>query len=161
MISIRTSFPDQFTSRFDVPRVVMETALTPYDNSQSMKIIWKQTRGNVLPTDINYIFVHIAEVHKQSQLNQIREFDVRVNNENMVYTTVTEYLNDSSYVAWVGSPGWINISMIRTLWSTLPPLINAVESYVIRGFFELETQQLDGKLICFRDIVLFRNNFGV
>ncbi|KAL6335718.1 hypothetical protein AAG906_039481 [Vitis piasezkii] len=114
------------TSDYKLPGIVMATAATPANESES----WRISLGiDDDPSQKLYMYMHFAEV--QDLKGQIREFTISVN-------------DDESYAGPV-APGYLFQS--RTNRSMLPPIINAMEVYMIKEFSQSSTQQNDADAI--------------
>lgn len=116
----------------------MSTAATPKSENGSLEY-W-------LPKDNNsaryYVYLHIAEV-ENLQPNQSRRFTVSYGGEvfepkSLVFKQSTTLFSRSGHVG--GQPFIIS----RTPNSTLPPIINAIEVYVVKQFLQSDTLQTDG-----------------
>ncbi|KAL6312548.1 hypothetical protein AAG906_029511 [Vitis piasezkii] len=130
------------TSVYKVPGSVMATAVTPANESEP----W------VLSLDIDddpsqklYIYMHFAEV--EDLKGQIREFTVSVNDEPYSGPVSPRYLFSdtvsSKYSMSGSTTKKLFFSLKRTNRSTLPPIINAMEAYMIKEFPQSSTQQND------------------
>ncbi|XP_060670430.1 probable LRR receptor-like serine/threonine-protein kinase At1g05700 [Ziziphus jujuba] len=122
---------------YQLPSVVMSTAATPKSENGSLEY-W-------LPKDNNsaryYVYLHIAEV-ENLQPNQSRRFTVSYGGEvfepkSLVFKQSTTLFSRSGHVG--GQPFIIS----RTPNSTLPPIINAIEVYVVKQFLQSDTLQTD------------------
>ncbi|XP_074561940.1 putative LRR receptor-like serine/threonine-protein kinase At1g51810, partial [Curcuma longa] len=115
---------------FEVPSVVMQTAVTPV-NSSSIVIQWHSALGG----DVNQFFpiLHISEILDLSGTNQSRQFNICVNGLQWVGDTMSPvYLNSAAVYSLVPLPSspTYNISLEALSNSTLPPILNAFELYM-------------------------------
>ncbi|XP_042466304.1 probable LRR receptor-like serine/threonine-protein kinase At1g05700 [Zingiber officinale] len=114
---------------FEVPSVVMQTAVTPI-NSSSILITW-----DPLPGAVNQFFpiLHISEILDLAGTNQSRQFNIYMNGIHWLGDIMTpKYLySDAVYslLPFPSSPTY-NISLEALSNSTLPPILNAFELYV-------------------------------
>ena len=92
--------------------------------------------------------MHFAEV--EDLKGQIREFTVSVNDEPYSGPVAPTYLFSetvsSKYSMSGSTTKKLSFSLERTNRSTLPPIINAMEAYMIKEFPQSSTQQNDGRL---------------
>ncbi|XP_074556896.1 putative leucine-rich repeat receptor-like protein kinase At2g19210 [Curcuma longa] len=115
---------------FQVPSVVMQTAVTPIDSS-SLVFTWDPTPGNV-----NQFFpiLHISEIVDLSGTSQSRQFNIYVNGIRWLGNIMTPtYLTADAVYGDVPIPPFptYNISLEALSNSTLPPILNALEIYMI------------------------------
>ncbi|KAA8541723.1 hypothetical protein F0562_022875 [Nyssa sinensis] len=140
--SISTKFSnDSFSdNNYKPPSIVMETAVRPSNASGSVDFYWS-------PADSNsqfYVYMHFAEVEKL-QVNQTREFNVSVNGELWYGPLVPDYLSITTvYSQSPLSGSEISFSIYKTAKSTLPPIINALEIYMVKQLLQSPTNQEDG-----------------
>ena len=127
---------------YQVPQVVMSTAVTKFNINDPMFINWTVGGGN---TVTQYIYLHFAELEKL-QPNQSRQFSIFLNGKLWKGSFVPRYLSTTTVVNEPdGETGqqfqiWIN----QTETSTLPPILNAVEFYTLKQFLQAQTDQEDG-----------------
>ncbi|CAB4272492.1 unnamed protein product [Prunus armeniaca] len=125
---------------YQIPSVVMRTASTPKNPSDSLIIVLS------LPDkDAEYYsYLHFAEVESlqlnQSRLQQVSDgastsepFAPRYLSRNTIY---------DPYPRRSGGK-YVNISITRAENSTLPPILNAFEIYMVKHLVEAETNQED------------------
>lgn len=126
---------------YQVPSVVMCSAATPENPDDSMNIFW-------LPSDNNaqyQIYMHFAEVEKL-QANESRQLNITLYG-NLYYgpfspdymSAITIY----SVRAWSPTGEYIKFSILKDLNSTLPPILNAYEIYMVKPASQSETNQDD------------------
>lgn len=125
---------------YQPPAVVMNTAGTPKNASQSMDF-YLETED---PSIQFYVYMHFAEV-QILQANQSRQFNISLNGEHWYGPFSPNYLLTTT----VFSPTALNggnysFSLYKTGNSTLPPIINAMEVYSVKEFLQLQTEQIDG-----------------
>ncbi|KAL5547997.1 hypothetical protein UlMin_003228 [Ulmus minor] len=123
---------------FDVKR----TAFTPNVSSASMEI----TLNKLKTTSRYFFFMHFAELQKLRK-NQTREFNISINGDLWYGPLVPLYLDVTTIRSKYGdrpdSEGNIRIVFNQTQNSTLPPLINAMESFILKKFSGKMTNQED------------------
>lgn len=131
--------PDNQNS-FELPSVVMSTAIKPKNVNESLNFSWQ-------PTDQNaeyYIFMHFAEVEKL-QPNQTRFQYITKNGKIYNDLFALEYMYPATSYSSKAMSGGQDISIFKAENSTLPPILNAFEIYKVKKFVELDTSQGDGK----------------
>ena len=129
---------------YALPFSVMSNAFTIENDIDDMWRTWRDLNT----TSTYYLYMHISEL-SILQRNQSREFYIYVNGE-LCYGPVTpEYLHAITIPCIKGtmpsSEGKIIIGFNKTQSSTLPPLINAIESFELKQFLKQQTAQTDGK----------------
>ncbi|KAH0982490.1 hypothetical protein GBA52_009667 [Prunus armeniaca] len=127
--------------QFRLPSVVMSTASTPKNPSDSLSIVFSLPDTNAE----YYSYLHFAEVERL-QLNQSRLQYIIRNGDRTLEPFAPPYL--TSYVieskgAWSTNAQSANISIVGAENSTLPPILNAFEIYMVKHFVEAETNQED------------------
>ena len=128
----------------------MATAATPADESDFALGIESD------PSQKLYVYMHFAEVGDLK--GQIREFTIFVNDDVSFGGPVAPryHFSDTVYSNHSMSGSTTErlfLSLKRTNRSTLPPIINAMEVYMIKEFAQSSTQQNDGRfssvLLCY------------
>ncbi|XP_034696319.1 senescence-induced receptor-like serine/threonine-protein kinase isoform X2 [Vitis riparia] len=131
------------TSDYKLPRIVMATAATPANESEP----WNASLNiDDDPSQKLYMYMHFAEV--EDLKGQIREFTISVNDdESYAGPVAPAYLFSvtvySKYSVSGSTTNELSISLKRTDRSLLPPIINAMEVYMIKEFSQSSTQQND------------------
>lgn len=125
------------------PYSVMRNAFT-LGSLANMTISWFELNS----TFRYYFSMHFAEL-KKLQDNQYRAFTIYINEESFWDEPfVPEYLDTFTIYSNIGSKpdteGKIEVWFKPTENSTLPPLINALEIYVIKELSQQETNPADG-----------------
>ena len=123
----------------------MATAATPANESESWGISLDIDDD---PSQKLYMYMHFAEV--QDLKGQIREFTVSLNDDESWGGTVDpkylfSYTLDSKYSVSGSTTKKLSFSLTSTNRSMLPPIINAMEVYIIKEFSQSSTQQSDGR----------------
>ncbi|XP_042460720.1 probable LRR receptor-like serine/threonine-protein kinase At1g05700 [Zingiber officinale] len=114
---------------FQVPSVVMQTAVTPFHGS-SIVIKWDSLAGD----DVNQFFpiLHISDILDPSGSNLSRQFTVYVNGLRWVGGIMTPpYLYSAAVYSLAPLPSFptYNISIKALTSYTLPPILNAFELF--------------------------------
>uniref|UniRef100_A0A803NZA6 non-specific serine/threonine protein kinase n=1 Tax=Cannabis sativa TaxID=3483 RepID=A0A803NZA6_CANSA len=130
------------TNIFEPPSAVMSTAYTRNNSISYMGLNWKN-----LNTSSRYLFfMHFAELKKLKN-NQTREFDIFINGNLWFESLAPLYLKQNTIYSSKGKfpdiEGNIQIWFNKTSNSTLPPLVNALEIYVLKEMLQQETEQTD------------------
>ncbi|KAL6285560.1 hypothetical protein ACE6H2_009950 [Prunus campanulata] len=127
-------------NHYQLPSVVMSTAATPKNPSDhSLRII--------LPPNINAeycSYLHFAELERADP-NQSRLQQIILNGKLIYGAFAPPYLHTYTIFSASGlnTFGQYNISITRAKNSTLPPILNAFEIYMVKNFSEAETNQED------------------
>ncbi|MED6159278.1 hypothetical protein PIB30_040822, partial [Stylosanthes scabra] len=118
----------------------MSTAATPINSSASLDIVWNADTV----TDNFYCYLHFNEI-QELKANETRSIDIILNG-NRIYGPFTPQYRFTTTV-YISSPynGFktYQFSFLRTNVSSLPPIINAIEVYVVKDLSKLETQKDD------------------
>ncbi|XP_059630738.1 probable LRR receptor-like serine/threonine-protein kinase At1g05700 isoform X2 [Cornus florida] len=125
---------------YNPPSEVMSSAIKPNVSSDSLYFSWEP----VTPTDQFYIYLYFAEV-QVLQKNQTREFNIYLNGQQWYKEPVSpNYLSSTTvYSTSPSSYASYELSIIKTNNSTLPPIINAMELYVVKQFLQSQTDDKD------------------
>jgi senescence-induced receptor-like serine/threonine-protein kinase len=125
---------------YEIPSAVMQTAATSSGSLQTLDISWtsddKSSRFMVI--------LHISEIQYNLSSSDHREFDIIVNGVLMGHNIVPEkdFLGHAAFA--VGFDTSYTMSLRPTSRSTLPPLLNAFELYVVAPVTGLPTYSGDG-----------------
>ncbi|XP_010244372.1 PREDICTED: probable LRR receptor-like serine/threonine-protein kinase At4g29180 [Nelumbo nucifera] len=139
-ISLNTSsVVDGSGDGYRAPPMVMKTAVRPANGNGSLELYWNPTDSTLQ----YYIFMYFAELEKL-QSNQSRKLSISINGSPLLGSFVPRYLytttisNSSSL-----SRNELRVSIFKTTDSTLPPILNAIEVYVVKQFPESPTYRGD------------------
>ncbi|GMH17627.1 hypothetical protein Nepgr_019468 [Nepenthes gracilis] len=140
MTTISTlSIVDSGLNTFKLPSSVMRAAMTPKAGGNFLELYWTPAD----PTNEFYIFMHFAELEKL-QGNQSREFNITINDRLLYGPYVPVYLiADTVYSIKPLSGSRLTFNIKKTERSTLPPILNAVEFYMVKQLSQLVTNQGD------------------
>ncbi|XP_057424768.1 probable LRR receptor-like serine/threonine-protein kinase At4g29180 [Lotus japonicus] len=125
---------------YRAPFEVIRTAARPRNGSDTLEFSWTPDE----PSWEFYVYLYFAEVDDLHK-NQPRKFNISWNGSPLVESFVPQYLHAttlSNSKPLVASKH--RISIHKTEDSTLPPILNAVEIYVVRQRDELPTFEQDG-----------------
>ncbi|XP_023643522.1 receptor-like protein kinase At3g21340 isoform X2 [Capsella rubella] len=126
---------------YEPPQIVMGSASTPISTSAPWNFTWFLPS----PTTKFYMYMHFGEIETLDSSDN-REFNVALNGE-LLYeryspsTLVMRTLSDATAQQCEG--GKCLLELTKTLNSTLPPLINALEVFTVIDFSHLETNEDD------------------
>ncbi|KAK1699303.1 hypothetical protein QYE76_016000 [Lolium multiflorum] len=128
---------------FEVPKVVMQTAVTPLNRSTNLEIYWDPVPLPHDPSPGHFIIMHFSELQILPR-NALREFYLSINSVKLsddvrlFYLGVGVLSNESPY-----RDSHYNISIVATANSTLPPVINALELFFAMSTSNLATDSRD------------------
>ncbi|KAG7636683.1 Protein kinase domain [Arabidopsis thaliana x Arabidopsis arenosa] len=125
---------------FQPARFVMNTATSPEDLSQDIIFFWEPKD----PTWKYFVYMHFAEVVELPS-NETREFKVLLNEKEINMSSfIPRYLyTDTLFVQNPVSGPKLEFRLQQTPRSTLPPIINAIETYRVNEFLQSPTDQQD------------------
>ncbi|OMO66489.1 hypothetical protein COLO4_30543 [Corchorus olitorius] len=118
---------------YQPPLLAMKTACVPANASQPLYFLINSTN----PIDQYYLYMHFAEI-ETLKANQSREFNISINGQLFYGPYSPKYLISDSIYSTVALGGGL-ITIERTKNSSLPPIVNAIEIYVVKEFLELQT----------------------
>ncbi|XP_057733753.1 LRR receptor-like serine/threonine-protein kinase IOS1 [Arachis stenosperma] len=127
-------------NHYKPPAVVMSTAAAPANSSASLDLMWE-------PNNVDeqyYVYMHFNEVQKLAA-NQTRSFNITMNGKFWFGPLVPAYQSTTTIYSPSAVTGATNytVSLFRTEKSSLPPIVNAIEIYLVKDFSQLETHQDD------------------
>ena len=125
---------------YKLPSTVMETAVRPINANDSLD--FDLDTGDA--TLVLEVYLHFAELEFLPQ-NQHREFNIDVNGNIGNKSVVPIYLSSTTELVRVRGPK-LNFSIHKTPKSTLPPILNAMEVYIVKDFLYEPTDQEEGML---------------
>uniref|UniRef100_A0A453Q9B4 Malectin-like domain-containing protein n=1 Tax=Aegilops tauschii subsp. strangulata TaxID=200361 RepID=A0A453Q9B4_AEGTS len=127
-------------NNYDAPSAVMRSASTPV-NASRMDISWSADASMGVGVDTKYsLALYFAELEA---VQGLRQFDVSVDNNQLVAAFSPTYLLANVIPAIVQGSGEHSISLLATSKSVLPPLINAMEIFMVWPLNESTTASLD------------------
>ncbi|KAL5581642.1 hypothetical protein UlMin_014084 [Ulmus minor] len=124
---------------YQPPSLVMATAMAPENASGPFSFFMRPAN----PTAQYYVYLHFAEVEKL-EANQSREFNIYQNGEfwngpiSLDYLAITTISSTSPV-----SGERIDYDFYRTETSTHPPILNALEAYIVVNSSESLTDERD------------------
>ncbi|KAF6996941.1 hypothetical protein CFC21_013215 [Triticum aestivum] len=138
----RKVIPD---SLFEVPTVVMQTAMRARIVSGGLGLSWDPEPQPKNPSPGYITIMHFSELHVLP-FNAIREFHINLNGVSWYPNNVLpKYLSGTAiYNSFPSLKSHYNISIMPTARSTQPPIINAIEIYTVITTTNLGTDSVDG-----------------
>jgi len=131
------------TDAYDVPSAVMQNAATP-SNSSIINFSWDPSDHSVNISSRYFFVFYFAELQSVAS-NELRQFDIIVNNSTWNKKPYTPpYLFADSFSGMVQGQAQYNISLFATKNATLPPILNAMEIYLVKLIDEIATDPGDG-----------------
>ncbi|XVF26888.1 hypothetical protein REPUB_Repub14bG0058600 [Reevesia pubescens] len=128
---------------FQPPSAVMRTAATPKNASQPIDIFWDADNS----TAQFYVYMHFAEV-KQLQDKEHRQLNISLNGNLWYGPFTTNYLSTTTiYTPSALTGGQYQFSIYKTDNSSLPPILNALEVYMVKELLQSETDPMDVEAI--------------
>lgn len=120
----------------------MATAATPLNANGTLNISWTLEP----PTTQFYSYMHFAEL-QTLRANSTREFNVTLNGKYTYGPYSPKPLKTETVFDRIPEQcdgGACNLQVVKTLESTLPPLLNAIEAFTVIDFPQIETNGDDG-----------------
>uniref|UniRef100_F6HY75 non-specific serine/threonine protein kinase n=1 Tax=Vitis vinifera TaxID=29760 RepID=F6HY75_VITVI len=141
---------------FKLPGIVMSTAATPKNESEPLSFFLDMD----YPSQRFYLFMHFSEV-LQLQGNQSRVFTIWLNGTLWNDPVVPKRCSSTRIFRTNSVKGSrLLFSLVKTDESTLPPIINALEVYVIKEFSQSTTDQDDVEAIKkIKSVYMVRRNW--
>ncbi|CAN6346591.1 unnamed protein product [Urochloa humidicola] len=146
VISTTNTVNNLYNDPFEAPSKVMQTAATPRNASNSLKFYWnsKPQPKDPFPGYIAVMYFSELQVLPDGAL---RQFDFNVNGRTRIKDYSPPYLRSGTLYTIGDSPyrGYTryNVSLDATANSTLPPIINAVETFTVISTTEVGTDPQD------------------
>lgn len=130
---------------FELPQIIMSSAATPKNASEPMEFS-VDVRDSSLQL---YVYLHFAELEVLAA-NESRQFNISLNGKFIHGPVVPKYLSTSSIYSesvMNGDNGKYVFTLYKTGQSTLPPILNAIEFYIVKPLPQQETDEVDGMCI--------------
>ncbi|XP_050231690.1 probable LRR receptor-like serine/threonine-protein kinase At1g05700 [Mercurialis annua] len=122
---------------FNLPSKVMQTAVRPMNVNESINFHFSMGE----PFINFYIYMHFAEI--ESIPSQSRAFNITVNGQ-LLEEVVLKYLQSTTITTPQSIRGAeLTISLTKLSNSSFPPIINAMEIYLVNKFWQNPTYQTD------------------
>ena len=140
--TLKTSNPIDSLNRTEywLPSTVMSTAARPKIGTESLEFQFEI--GD--PKLEFYVYMHFAEVEELKE-NEFREFNITLNGNLLAKSVKPNYLLSSTVNSSQSIRGSkLVFSMHKKSNSTHPPILNAMEIYIVKIFWQAPTDQEDG-----------------
>jgi Malectin-like domain len=138
--NISTSSTVDSDEDFVTPSIIMQTAATTSNVLLSLDLSWSSSDRSTM----FYVILHFSEIQNISS-TAFREFSIYSEGSLVSNSTVPSKLSAKSAAFTDNGYTEHNLSLKATLMSTLPPLLNAVELYIITPSTGILTNDTDGK----------------
>ncbi|CAL4890003.1 unnamed protein product [Urochloa decumbens] len=143
------------TDAFDVPSAVMQNAATPTNGSR-IDFSWNPSDPSVNISSRYFFVFYFAELLSAAS-NEQRQFDIIVDNSTWNTKPYTPpYLFAESFSGTVKGQAGHSISLVATKNAKLPPILNAMEMYLVKPISETATDPGDA-----RAMMAIQETFGV
>ena len=126
---------------YELPHGVMATGATPLNEKETLNMKWDVEP----PTAKSYIYMYFAEL-KTLRANDTREFNMTLNGEYKYgpYSPIPLEAQTITAEEQQCDEGACLLQLVKTLNSSLPPLLNAMEIFTVIDFPQMETNDDDG-----------------
>ncbi|KAL8260851.1 hypothetical protein R6Q59_024900 [Mikania micrantha] len=133
-----------------VPSRVMWNAITPTISTDNISIMWNTStprpENSIFISTYNIFYLHFYEVEILKS-NQTREFSIYLNGNHLYgpFSPSTTNITSIKFTTppFTGFSESYKLEINKTLTSTLPPLINAIEIYIPMHFQLQKTEDQD------------------
>lgn len=134
---INTTLTVNVSNPFEPPKAVFRTALTPKNSNKPLDIyVYTPIPGKV------HLYLHFAEI-QSLQPNDTREFDILLSG-NIFSAAYSPKMLQIDTVSNESPMEGYELKLVKTKRSTLPPILNAMETYSVMEFPYPETNPNDG-----------------
>lgn len=142
-ISATSVVQNYLTDAYDVPSAVMQNAAAPVNGSR-IDFSWDPSDPSVNMSSRYFFVFYFSELQSVAS-NALRQFDIIVNNSTRNTKPYTPpFLFADSISGIIQGQEKYNISLVATKNATLPPILNAMEMYLIKPISETATDPKDG-----------------
>lgn len=125
---------------YHLPSAVMKTAVRPTNENDSLEFEFDTGQ----PTSESYVYMHFAEIEVLNE-NESRAFDITLNGKLWAEYVTPTYLQSNTIDGNQSIRGSkLKFSMHKKPNSTPPPILNAMEIYIVKEFLHSPTNQDDG-----------------
>jgi hypothetical protein len=141
-ISATSVVQNNLTDVYDVPSAVMQSAATV--NGSRIDFSWGSSDPSVNISS-SYFFVFYFSELQNVRSNALRQFDIIINNKTWNTQPYTpQFLFADSFSGIVQGLASYSVSLVATKNATLPPILNAMEMYLVKPITEVATDPGDG-----------------
>ena len=127
---------------YDVPPSVMQNAATV--NSSRIDFSWSPSDPSVNISSKYFFIFYFAEL-QNVRSNAVRQFDIIINNKTWNKQPYTPTFQVTDYFSGIlhGMENY-GVSLVATKNATLPPILNAMEMYLVKPITAVATDPGDG-----------------
>ncbi|CAJ1955352.1 unnamed protein product [Sphenostylis stenocarpa] len=130
---------------YHLPSAVMQTAVRPKNENDSLEFDFDTGH----PTSDSYVYLHFAEIEELKE-NESRAFEITLNGKILSESVTPKYLLSTTIDSKQAIRGnKLKFSMYKKPNSSHPPILNAMEIYIVKEFLHLPTDSEDVKAIMF------------
>ncbi|VAI43875.1 unnamed protein product [Triticum turgidum subsp. durum] len=153
-ISATSPIHNNLRAVYDVPPSVMQNAATV--NSSRIDFSWNPSDPSANISSKYFFIFYFAELQHVPS-NVVRQFDIIVNNKTWNRRPYTPTFLFTNYFSGVvqGMESY-SVSLVATKNATLPPILNAMEMYLVKPITAVATDPGDA-----RAMMAIQDNFGV
>ncbi|VAI55434.1 unnamed protein product [Triticum turgidum subsp. durum] len=139
---------------YDVPSSVMQNAATV--NSSRIDFSWNPSDPSVNISSKYFFIFYFAEL-QNVRSNAVRQFDIIINNKTWNKQPYTPTFQVTDYFSGIlhGMENY-SVSLVATKNATLPPILNAMEMYLVKPITMVATDPGDA-----RAMMAIQDDFGV
>uniref|UniRef100_A0A0E0G191 non-specific serine/threonine protein kinase n=1 Tax=Oryza nivara TaxID=4536 RepID=A0A0E0G191_ORYNI len=142
-ISATSVVQNYLTDVYDVPSAVMQSAATV--NSSRINFTWDPSDPSVNISSKYFFVLYFSELQSVPS-NGLRQFDIIVNNNTWNTQPYTPpFLFADSLSGTVQGLASYSVSLVATKNATLPPILNAMEMYLVKPLTEFATDPRDAR----------------
>ncbi|XP_045085680.1 probable LRR receptor-like serine/threonine-protein kinase At1g05700 isoform X1 [Aegilops tauschii subsp. strangulata] len=140
---------------YDVPSSVMQNAATV--NSSRIDFSWSPSDPSVNISSKYFFIFYFAEL-QNVRSNAVRQFDIIINNKTWNKQPYTPTFQVTDYFSGIlhGMENY-SVSLVATKNATLPPILNAMEMYLVKPITMVATDPGDAA----RAMMAIQDDFGV
>jgi len=140
LISTSSTIDSVDHTAYHLPPEAMKTAVRPTNENGSLEFEFDTEH----PTSDSYVYLHFAEIEKLKE-NESRVFDITLNGQILSESVTPKYLQSTTIESAQAIRGSkLKFSIHKKPSSTHPPILNAMEIYVVKEFLHSPTDQEDG-----------------
>ncbi|CAN6247177.1 unnamed protein product [Urochloa humidicola] len=143
------------TDAYEVPSSIMQNAVIPANGSR-IDFSWNPSDPSVNISSRYFFVFYFAELLSVAS-NELRQFDIIVDNSTWNTKPYTPpYLFAESFSGTVQGRAVHSVSLVATRNAKLPPILNAMEMYLVKPISETATDPGDA-----RGMMAIQETFGV
>uniref|UniRef100_A0A8R7QPG1 Malectin-like domain-containing protein n=1 Tax=Triticum urartu TaxID=4572 RepID=A0A8R7QPG1_TRIUA len=153
-ISATSVIQNNLRDVYDVPSSVMQNAVTA--NSSRIDFSWNPSDPSVNISSKYFFIFYFAELQTVGS-NAVRQFDIIINSKTWNKQPYTPTFQVTDYFSGIlhGMENY-SVSLVATKNATLPPILNAMEMYLVKPITAVATDPGDA-----RAMMAIQDDFGV